>query len=96
MKKDYKKQRTVSAKMVVDGVLYGCYEGTHTEVEVKGSVEEELEVCIIPTVIYYEGKSYTVTRIGEAAFANAIYLEKVVLPDTITSIGNRAFEGCIS
>ena len=40
----------------------------------------------------YEGKP--VTAILEQCFMNAKHLEKVVLPDSITTIGNAAFHSC--
>ncbi len=35
-----------------------------------------------------------VKSIGESAFANAIYLESITLPDSLESIGKSAFYGC--
>ena len=35
-----------------------------------------------------------VKSIGESAFANAIYLESITLPDSLESIGKAAFYGC--
>ena len=38
--------------------------------------------------------SNTVTRIGNSAFRNCANLKRVVLPDSLESIGTYAFEGC--
>lgn len=38
--------------------------------------------------------SNTVTRIGNSAFRNCANLKRVVLPDSLESIGSYAFEGC--
>ena len=42
------------------------------------------------------GISYTVTKIGEGAFENKAFLVSIDLPDTITTIGKKAFKGCSS
>ena len=49
---------------------------------------------IIPQQINVGGKEYTVTEIGEAAFAENTILESIDLPDTITIIRKRAFWNC--
>ena len=48
----------------------------------------------IPETITYEGVTYTVTSIGNAAFENNTNLTDVTIPSTITSIGESAFAGC--
>ena len=55
----------------------------------------------IPTSVLYNGTTYTVTRIGEQAFADFIgdaiseakskWLETIIIPESITSIGRSAF-----
>ncbi|MBR2262386.1 MAG: leucine-rich repeat domain-containing protein [Paludibacteraceae bacterium] len=45
----------------------------------------------IPSFIEKDGKNYTVVKIGEYAFAKQKTLQKVVLPDTVESIGDYAF-----
>ena len=47
---------------------------------------------VIPTKI----DGYTVTKIGDRAFANNTRLVMVVIPDSVTVIGNYAFNGCTS
>ena len=47
---------------------------------------------VIPTKI----DGYTVTAIGDRAFADNTRLVMVVIPDSVTVIGNYAFNGCTS
>ncbi len=55
---------------------------------------------IIPSSIYYNGYSYSVTEISDRAFSvpggygNGSTAEKIVMPETIIKIGFYAFEGC--
>ena len=48
----------------------------------------------VPESITYDGKQYTVTEVGEYAFAECGELLQVILPGTITKIGARAFNEC--
>ena len=47
----------------------------------------------IPATIVYNGQTYTVTSIGNRAFANC-HITSVTIPDSVTSIGNYAFSHC--
>lgn len=55
---------------------------------------------IIPSIVNQNGIDYTVTSIADAIlFAGAFYLsgiESIVLPDTMTTIGDNAFASCSS
>ena len=48
----------------------------------------------IPSVINYEGKNYSVTKIGPTAFYEKPYFSTIIIPEGITSIGADAFSGC--
>ena len=48
----------------------------------------------IPSSVSNNGNTYSVTRIGERAFALCHGLTSVVIPNSVTIIGNQAFIGC--
>lgn len=48
----------------------------------------------VPSTVTYNGKSYDVTAIGDQAFLGNRKLTNVTLPETITSLGEGAFELC--
>lgn len=51
---------------------------------------------IVPEEFIFEGETYKVTSIGEAAFRNSTSLMAVVIPNSVTLIGGSAFLGCSS
>jgi len=53
----------------------------------------EKEVEIQPSVTI-DGEKYEVTAIGDGAFENNTTMEKVTIPESVTSIGEKAFAGC--
>ena len=48
----------------------------------------------IPETVSYNGKTYTVTSIGDRAFWDCTGLTSVNIPDSVTSIGDDAFWSC--
>ena len=72
---------------------------THTA-SITKFVGRETEV-VIPSTVEYGGTTYTVTCIFDGSYsaAGAFYdsnITSVVIPDTVTSIGNYAFSSCYS
>lgn len=51
---------------------------------------------VIPSSVIYEGFSYTVSGIGEYAFAGSAQLTSVVIPSGVWTVGRNAFQGCAS
>ena len=78
--------------MLLNGVIYELNRSTKTATVYGAHYRNgpETQVTISETVNI--GEIYTVTKIGESAFANSL-VEKVTLPSTITEIGDNAFEG---
>ena len=56
-----------------------------------GSVFAYSGAVTVPSTVTYNGNTYTVTAIGDDAFRQAGQLTSITLPNTITSIGERAF-----
>ena len=49
---------------------------------------------IIPSSVTYNGRTYSVTSIGDAAFIYSAELTSVTIPNSVTSIGSSAFQDC--
>ena len=49
---------------------------------------------VIPSVIEFRGESYAVTGIEMYAFWNCAALKSLDIPESITSVGQEAFDGC--
>ncbi len=60
---------------------------------VKSAVTKKRKVKI-PAAIRYQGKKYSVTKIGKKAFAGNRHVRKIILGKNIQSIGKEAFRGC--
>lgn len=80
----------------VDGIYYSINgEGT-VAVTYNQKAYDYTGNIVIPAEVTYEGITYTVTEIGMSAFENSYStLSSVTMPNTITTIGNSAFAGCI-
>jgi hypothetical protein len=67
-----------------------CYYGTSSS-----QFEEYYDNIVIPESVVYEGKTYRVTSIGAEAFKKCNRLTSVTIPNSVTSIEEYAFQGCI-
>ncbi len=62
---------------------------------VTGLKSEEEDLALeIPSKIYKDNKTYTVTSINTLAFANVTNVCSIIIPDTVTSIESQAFARC--
>lgn len=73
----------------VDGIYYN-FNGAEVTVT-NGSYSGDV---VIPESVTYEGKTYSVTSIGDDAFSYCSGLTSITLPESVTSIGDDAFWEC--
>ena len=79
----------------VDGINYDVTSFSDLTVEVSFKSPKYSGEVVIPESVKYEGETYSVTSIGNDAFANCSGLTSVTIPNSVTSIGYYAFYGCI-
>ena len=87
----------------IDGVYYDLYPNELSAAVVNDGNRMddngsgyELTELVIPETITHEGVTYTVKYISDYAFNNTRALRSIVLSDSITKIGMRAFAKCDS
>lgn len=83
----------------VDDIFYNIVSETDRTVEVTNEDpygKSYLGNVVIPETVENNGKSYTVTAIGERAFFDSDKLRSVVIPSTVIRIGSSAFYDCVS
>ena len=89
-------------KVKIDGIWYNLTAETReAEVTFKGdsydSYWDEYPGSItIPATVTYGGVTYSVTSIGNEAFADCSSLTAITIPEGVTSIGGWAFADCSS
>ena len=75
----------------VDGIYYDITPANRTASVTRVSYSGGV---IIPETIAFDGTTYSVTSIGDGAFANHSGLTSVTIPNSVTSICNYAFFNC--
>ena len=84
----------------VNGIYYGIsiFNKNTAYVTHKGTdyneAKEYAGSVVIPESVTYNGKTYPVASIGGYAFAGCDELTSVVIPSSITTINQNAFNGC--
>ncbi len=76
----------------INGLIYTQTTATSTTVSVTGNTITAPIDLVIPESVQIEGDTYDVTAIAGAAFTGNSNLKSVVIPDTVASIGEQAFQ----
>lgn len=82
-----------------DTIYYNITGYDEVEVTYKGEYEDYncyRGHITIPATVIIDGKTYTVTAIGERAFNDCGYLASVTIPNTVKTIGECSFYHCIN
>ena len=83
----------------VDGIYYNYLDDNNVEVTLKGSdyySSAYFGEVSIPETITNNGITYSVTGIGCYTFCYSPSVSSIIIPNSVTSIGERAFDGCLS
>lgn len=75
----------------IDGIKYHIENGEATIAVQDENLSGDI---VIPESISYDGNNYTVVRATNGAFQNTD-ITSIILPNSITSLGNNCFQNCI-
>ncbi len=81
-------------QMDINGVLYEKNSSDNTVSVIIQNVNTISGELTIPATFRSGGRTYTVTRVEENAFAGCEDLLTITLPNTVTFVGAEAFSGC--
>ena len=80
---------------MVDGISYNVTSSTDKTVEVRGVTNGYTGSLVIPESVVYNDVTYSVTSIGGWVFNGRTDLTgELVIPNSVTSIGDNAFQDC--
>ena len=80
----------------VDGIYYYLIKGKSAGVTYKDDNYKSYSgKVVIPEKVTFAEVDFPVTNIGVSAFKDCTALLSITIPNSVTSIGNKAFSGCI-
>ena len=79
-----------------DNLTYKVTDAAAKTVELTGYETEPTGKLDIPATVSYEGSEYSVTEIGDEAFAYCENLTELVVPPTVTIIGQHSSQKSLS
>ncbi len=77
-----------------DGIYFNVTNDVNMTAEVTCGETKYADIVNIPPLVTYNDITYSVTAIGENAFADCDGLKEVIIPNTVKEIKSYAFHGC--
>ena len=79
----------------VDGILYRAMnDGTAAVIANEGIENYYIGDLVIADTVTFEGNNYVVKIIEDNAFSDCYELTSITIPNSVTDIGEQAFQGC--
>ena len=83
----------------IDGIYYNFSSGNATVTNYSSYSFDNANAyrgdIVIPESVTYNGSTYSVISIGYYAFRGCNGLTSITIPNSVTTIGDYTFEGCI-
>ena len=87
-------QQAFSYDFEVNGIYYGYDSNNQSAYVTYNNSQKYTGEIIIPASISYNGRTISVTAIGNNAFRNCTELNSVIIPNSIITIEADAFHSC--
>ncbi|MDE6378746.1 MAG: leucine-rich repeat domain-containing protein, partial [Duncaniella sp.] len=79
----------------IDGIYYNIKNSNEVAVTYYSDSKAYTGEVIIPETVVYSDNEYSVTSIDKGAFQYCRDLTQVIIPNSVTTIGNSAFSQCL-